>query len=115
VEKGVLVTEVVDNSPASKAGLQGVDPTTGNNGAIGDIITEIDGHAVASVTDLTGYLNSKKVGDKVTLTVIRDGKTIQVPVTLEAWRDVPDNATQPQQQDPNQPNNPNQPNFPFQP
>ena len=112
VEKGVLVTEVVDNSPASKAGLQGVDPTTGNNGAIGDIITQIDGHAVASVTDLTGYLNSKKVGDKVTLTVIRDGKTIQVPVTLEAWRDTPDPQ---QQQQPTQPNDPTQPNFPFQP
>jgi S1-C subfamily serine protease len=109
VEKGVLVTEVVADSPASKAGLQGVDPTTDNSGAFGDIITEIDGKAVASVTDLTGYLNSKKVGDTVTLTVLRDGKTIQVPVTLEAWRDTPD----PQQQQ--QPTDPTQPNLPFQP
>jgi S1-C subfamily serine protease len=112
VEKGVLVTEVVADSPASKAGLQGVDPTTDNSGAFGDIITEIDGQAVSSVTDLTGYLNSKKVGDQVTLTVLRDGKTIQVPVTLEAWRDTPDPSTQPQ---PNQPSDPTQPNFPFQP
>jgi S1-C subfamily serine protease len=114
VEKGVLVTEVVDNSPASKAGLKGVDPTTANNGAFGDIITQVDGHDVASVTDLTGYLNGKKIGDQVTLTVLRDGKTISVPVTLEAWRDVPDPTTQ-QQQDPNAPNqqDPNAPNFPF--
>jgi len=106
VQKGVLVTEVVDNSPASKAGLKGIDPTTDNSGAYGDIITEVDGHAIGSVTDLTGYLNGKKVGDKVTLTVIRDGKTISVPVTLEAWRDVPDPTTPQQQPDPNAPTNP---------
>lgn len=116
VQKGVLVTEVVADSPASKAGLKGVDPTTANNGAFGDIITQVDGQAVASVTDLTGYLNTKKVGNQVTLTVLRDGQTIQVPVTLEAWRDQPTDTTAPQQQqDPNAPNpqDPNAPNFPF--
>jgi putative serine protease PepD len=102
VQKGILVTSVVPNSPAAKAGLKGVDITTDTSGAYGDIITAVDGQAVGDVTDLIGYLNNKNVGDKVTLTIIRDGKTMSVPVTLEAWQD----QTTQQQTAPNQPTQP---------
>ena len=49
---------------------------------IGDIITAIDGHAVAAVPDLTSYLNSKQPGDEVTLTIHRNGSEQTVKLTL---------------------------------
>jgi putative serine protease PepD len=89
VEKGVLVTEVVPDSPAQKAGLRGVDVTEATTGNYGDIITAVDGKAIGSVADITGYLDSKKVGDTVTVTVLREGESLDLQVTLEAWRDTP--------------------------
>ncbi len=94
VSRGILVISVVANSPAAQAGLQGStvedvqNPLSGNGGLIsqiGDIIVAIDGHEVDSVAALTSYLNSKAPGDKVTLTIIRDGQRQNLTVTLQAW------------------------------
>ena len=68
--------------PASRAGtrrstVQGQQFTIG-----GDIITAADGQAIASADELIAFLTQKKPGDKVTLTVERDGKTQDVTVTL---------------------------------
>jgi serine protease Do len=82
---GVYIVDVVSGSPADKAGLIGAgtdrsgNPTTG-----GDIITAIDNQQVTKVTDLQSYVRSKQVGDVVTLTILRDGSTITVKVTLAA-------------------------------
>ena len=84
VNKGVLVTSVVQDGPADKAGVQGVDPST-DNSKLGDIITAVDGNAVSQVQDITAYLDNKKVGDTVTLKIIRNGQTMDVKVTLQAW------------------------------
>lgn len=67
--KGVLVTSVADDSPASKAGLKA-----------GDVITAIDGEKVEGAGDLARAINKKKDGD-VTLTVIRDKHQRSVTVT----------------------------------
>jgi serine protease Do len=64
---------VIDGSPAAKAGLKEKD-----------IITKVNGTEIDEKTSLTSALNKYKVGDTVTLTVVRDGKTIQVKATLEA-------------------------------
>jgi len=86
VNQGVYVVSVVANSPAEKARLKSGNldasgvPTSG-----GDVITVVDGKSVASVDDLSAYLNTKKVGDTVTLAVLRGGSSISVPVTLGAW------------------------------
>lgn len=96
VSSGVLVIDVTAGSPAEKAGLQGSTIAGGQtpfggqgNGnqttTIGDIITAIDGHAVAAVPDLTSYLNSKQPGDEVTLTIYRNGAEQSVKLTLAAW------------------------------
>ena len=69
---GGVVTQVEADSPASKAGLQ-----------IGDVITEVDGHKVNDAGELQVVIGQKQPGTKVSLTVLRDGKTTTVPVTLE--------------------------------
>src|SRR5579859_4560646 len=80
VTQGVLITAVVPNGPAAQAGLQGGDPTSG--GPLGDIITAVDGQAVTSITDLQTQLQSKQIGNQVTLTVARGTQTLSLKVTL---------------------------------
>src|SRR6202165_5968636 len=75
---GVLVISVVPGGPAAKAGLQG----SGQADASDDVITAIDGHAITTIDELTAYLDTKKVGDRVTLSVTRNGQHISVGVTL---------------------------------
>ena len=75
---GVLVIAAAPGGPAAAAGLQG----TGQADASDDIITAIDGHPIATVDQLTQYLDTKKVGDRVTLSVTRNGQHISVGVTL---------------------------------
>ncbi|HET7078984.1 MAG TPA: trypsin-like peptidase domain-containing protein [Chloroflexia bacterium] len=100
VNKGVLVTSVVPDGPADKAGVQGVDPTT-DNSKLGDIITAVDGNAVSQVQDITAYLDNKKVGDTVTLKVIRNGQTMDIKVTLQAWPEQQQSQNSPVPQAPN--------------
>ena len=55
----------------------------GNPTAAGDIITGINGKSIASFEDLVSYLyDNTQPGQSVTLTVLRNGSTVQVPVTL---------------------------------
>jgi S1-C subfamily serine protease len=86
--KGAAVVAVVENSPADKAGIRGevVKENFGGGQVVssGDIVTKIDGLSVKSMDDVISHLDgSKKVGDKVILTVNREGKNVDVIVTLE--------------------------------
>jgi S1-C subfamily serine protease len=86
--KGAAVVSVVENSPADKAGIRGqatgVDFVGNEQVRSGDIVTKIDNQPVKSMDDVISYLDeSKKVGDKVTLTVNREGQDVKVPITLE--------------------------------
>ena len=69
---GGVVTQVETDSPGAKAGLQ-----------IGDVITEIDGRQVSDAGELQVIVGQKQPGTKITLTVVRDGKTMSIPVTLD--------------------------------
>jgi serine protease Do len=71
VQWGVYVTSVAANSPASQAGLQQ-----------GDIITSLDNVTMDASHSYLNTLYTYKAGDTVTLGVIRNGRTIQVQVTL---------------------------------
>jgi len=77
-KSGVLVIQVVPGGPSAKAGLQ----ADGQASATDDVITAIDGHPITTIEELTQYLDTKKVGDRVTLSVTRDGQHISVGVTL---------------------------------
>ena len=87
-QTGVLVESVRSNSPAEQAGLKGGNKSVTINGqdvmAGGDVITAIDGQAVTGMNDLLGALQQTKVGQKVTLSIVRDGQQQDVTVTLAA-------------------------------
>ncbi|MFN8222993.1 MAG: trypsin-like peptidase domain-containing protein [Gaiellales bacterium] len=86
VNKGLLVQDVHSGTPAASAGLHGgrdsvvVDGQPVTKG--GDVIVFLDGQELESVTDLRDRLDRHAPGDKVTLTVLRDGKELKIPVVL---------------------------------
>ena len=83
VEEGVLVNEVVKGGPADKAGIQGGDTSATIEGASfslgGDIITEVDGKKIAGMEDVINVVNAAKPGEKMELTVLRDGRPRRRP------------------------------------
>jgi 2-alkenal reductase len=88
VETGVLIFEVEPGSPAEKAGIRGGSQQVQVSGVPmligGDIVVAIDGVAVKRFDDVVNYLASRgSVGDRVALTVVRDGREIEVAVMLE--------------------------------
>jgi 2-alkenal reductase len=85
--RGALVVEVTSGGPADKAGIKPSTNTVTINGAQGvvggDVITAIDGNAVNSMSDIIAYLaNNTSVGQSVTLTILRNGQSQNVQVTL---------------------------------
>lgn len=72
VTAGTSGSAVVSGSPADKAGLK-----------VGDVIVAYDGNAVSSTYSLLGYVRASALNDKVTLTIVRSGKTMDVEVTLD--------------------------------
>jgi serine protease Do len=71
--QGVLVSEVRDSTPASKAGLQA-----------GDVITKLDGERVRSVGELREKLAAKRDAKSVTLTILRKGSEVSISVEPQA-------------------------------
>jgi S1-C subfamily serine protease len=85
-DQGVYVREVVRGSPADDAGLRAGGTTfQGEPGEGGDVITAVDGQSLKTIEDLIDFLNGKKVGDTVTLTVDRSGKTMELSVVLGTY------------------------------
>ncbi|MEW6983839.1 DegQ family serine endoprotease [Colwelliaceae bacterium 6471] len=70
-QNGVLVAQVMDNSPAEKAGLQQ-----------GDVITAFQGKKVTGVGRFRNLVALSSPGSKSQLTIIRDGKTIELTVEI---------------------------------
>jgi S1-C subfamily serine protease len=83
---GVMVTEVRDGTPASRAGLRQATSTRTVDGQQyptgGDVITEVDGRTVRTAEDLQRAIDSKKPGDTITLTYSRAGEEHTVDVKL---------------------------------
>jgi S1-C subfamily serine protease len=80
--RGVAVIQVSPNGPAARAGLQPFRRGSGGGIEPGDVITAINGEAVATLDDMLAAFETRAPGDSVTLTLSRDGKTRQQAVTL---------------------------------
>jgi Do/DeqQ family serine protease len=68
---GALVSQVVDGSPADKAGIH-----------TGDVITSVNGQAVKSNSELRNSIGLMRVGDKVEIGLLRDGKPLKVTAVI---------------------------------
>jgi S1-C subfamily serine protease len=84
VKEGAVVLDVIEGTPAEKAGLK--LPASTPRGVIvsADVIVGVDGKKVAKAQDLIDYVRSKKVGDTITLDVVRGTEHVSIKVTLEA-------------------------------
>ena len=86
-QQGALVTDIANGSPAEKAGLRaGSQMVTVNGEDVvlgGDVITAVNGLRVSSLDELNSYLFMKTApGDTLTLTVLRQGKTLTLSVKV---------------------------------
>jgi len=70
---GALVATVAPDSPAAKAGLK-----------TGDVITQLNGQPVSDAGELQVQVGQKEPGTTIQLGIIRDGKNVNVPVTLQS-------------------------------
>lgn len=80
---GVMIEEVTPNGPAAVAGLKAlsVDPRT-REVTPGDVIVKVDGSEVKGNADFEQLMNRHKPGDRVKLTIERDGKTLEADAIL---------------------------------
>lgn len=69
---GAVVTQVESGSPAAKAGLQ-----------VGDVITSINGEKVNDAGELQVTVGQKQPGTKIAVDLLRNGKSMSIPITLE--------------------------------
>jgi S1-C subfamily serine protease len=71
VDGGAKITQIVAGAPAAKAGLK-----------VGDVVTNFDGKTIGSADDLTAAVFQAKPGEKVSVTIQRNGSTKQLSLTL---------------------------------
>jgi serine protease Do len=83
--RGALVSEVLQKGPAAKAGLQ-----------VGDVIVRFNTVAVQRSSELPPMVARTKPGTQITLTVVREGKEIKVPVRIEQLPDQPEQEAPPE-------------------
>jgi len=69
---GAVISQIEPDSPGAKAGLK-----------VGDVITGLNGHAVSDAGQLQVEVQQNRPGTTIHLQVLRDGKTMSVPVTVE--------------------------------
>jgi S1-C subfamily serine protease len=86
--QGVMVAEVLKGGPAAKAGLKALSQDRNGNIVKGDVITAINNVAVLNYNDLVLALEKNNVGDKVQLTIDRDGSEKKMELVLASSADV---------------------------
>ncbi len=83
---GVLVLEVLEGSGARQAGLRPRRRNRFGQVELGDVIVDVDGQTLHSTAALILLLEKRQLGDRVTLSILRNGAKQQVICTLEEAR-----------------------------
>jgi len=86
VQQGILIERVTPGGPAAQAGIRGGSKVVVSGlqelRIGGDVVVAVDGKEIANQMELNLLLNRAWPGDTMTLTVIRDGKKLTIPVKL---------------------------------
>ncbi|HQI41908.1 MAG: 2-alkenal reductase [Ignavibacteriales bacterium UTCHB2] len=70
--KGVIVTKIISNSPADKAGLK-----------VGDIITQIEGYRINNEQTIFGVFQEFRAGQEISVKIIRDNSELTKKMKLD--------------------------------
>jgi len=90
-EQGLLIYRLIPGGPAERAGLKGPQAVARRRGpfvvesidrAAADLIVAVDGQKVTRADDFLGIIEAKAPGATVTITILRKGKELEVPIVL---------------------------------
>ena len=81
LKQGLLIGSVYPGGSIDRAGLKGLT-SDGQDMILGDVITSIDGTEISNMDDLFRFLDKKKIGDTINVTVYRNGDSVTIPVKL---------------------------------
>ncbi len=100
MDKGAYMSEILENGPAIKAGLQGATETVTVDGRRvdigGDVITAVDGQTIRSFDDLLIYIALNTApGKEVNLSILRDGQPLEIVLRLESRPETLESPTLP--------------------
>jgi 2-alkenal reductase len=91
--RGAYISDVIEEGPAAKAGLRGASGQARVNDLPiptgGDIVVALNGQSARDMDDLILLISQQKVGEQVTLTILRDGQETELTVVLAARPDGP--------------------------
>jgi len=82
--RGVLILNVPRGSAGAKAGLRGTRRGARGRPEIGDVIIRVDNSPIESLNDLYKALDSHSIGDRIKLTILREGRELSVKIKLQA-------------------------------
>ncbi|WP_232098972.1 S1C family serine protease [Gimesia aquarii] len=83
---GVMVRNVIPGGAADLAGLEAIRLDNKGNLVLGDLIMQVDQMPISDANDLLDALESHKVGDEVTLIVLRNNQKIKLSTKLQEWK-----------------------------
>ena len=79
---GLAIDEVVPQGPAGSRGVRGLSQDARGNWVLGDVLVGINGKAIKSTTDYFLEMENFEPGQRVTLSLVRDEREVQVEVEL---------------------------------
>ncbi len=82
--KGVIIGKVTRGGAADRAGLKGARETMTGQIQLGDILVAVSGKTVTTIDDLMDAMEEHKIGDHVTVEILRGNRREKVSVTLQA-------------------------------
>ncbi|MBA2650142.1 MAG: trypsin-like peptidase domain-containing protein [Legionella sp.] len=89
VREGILIADVVPNSPAASAKLQGTHKDSRGRRVRGDIIMAVNGHHLVDYNDFYNFLKKIKIGEKINLSIQRGNKQMDIAMKTIDVADLP--------------------------